>query len=148
DARQADQWTKQIDDLLDRDDLGEALRLAEKLHQLRRDKQGAKHWQTWDAGFQVMEVKRLQQRPAGERQSLRQAIRLTVTGIQHYHNGREAEKVFRQALVIWRQALPAGHPHLATSLNNLGESLRAQGKPAEAEKLHREALAIRQKALP
>ena len=41
DARQAQQWTKQINDLLGRDDLDEALRLAEKLHQLRRDKQGA-----------------------------------------------------------------------------------------------------------
>ncbi len=38
-------------------------------------------------------------------------------------------------------------PRLATSLNGLAETYRAQGKHAEAEPLHKRALAIREKAL-
>src|SRR5262245_7065496 len=70
DAWKAKQWAKQVEDFLDRDDLANALQLAEKLHQLHRDKQGSKHWQTWNARFLVREVNRLQQRPAEERQRL------------------------------------------------------------------------------
>ena len=38
-------------------------------------------------------------------------------------------------------------PRLATSLNNLAELYRAQGRNAEAEPLHKRSLAIREKAL-
>jgi tetratricopeptide (TPR) repeat protein len=41
-----------------------------------------------------------------------------------------------------REALPAGHPDIATALNNLAAILAEQAKYAEAEPLYREALAI------
>jgi tetratricopeptide (TPR) repeat protein len=46
-----------------------------------------------------------------------------------------------------RQALPAGHPDIANSLNNLAVLLKAQNKLAEAEPLYREALEIDRQAL-
>src|SRR5262249_45591238 len=116
----------------------------------RQEKQGAGHWETWDACFQVAELKRLRQRPAEERQQLRQAVRLTTTGEQRYREGRYAEagKLFRQALAIREQALPAGHLDRGTSLNKGDASLNMQGQYAEAEKLYRRALAIWENALP
>src|SRR5262245_40263963 len=130
DARRAAQWAGQVKQLLDEDDLGEALRLAEKLHQLRQGKQGPDPWQTWAAAFQVGEVKRLRQRPPEERQQVRRADRLNAAGVQHYRDGRyaEAEKLYRQALALRQEALPAGHPDLAQSLTNLAGNLHAQGK--------------------
>ena len=51
------------------------------------------------------------------------------------------------ALAIAEKALGPEHPHVATSLNNLAELYRAQGKYAQAEPLYRQALAIVEKAL-
>src|SRR5438552_3156721 len=60
----------------------------------------------------------------------------------------EAEPLSREALEQLRQALPAGHRDIATSLNNLAGLLRAQGKLSEAEPLYRDALELRRRALP
>jgi tetratricopeptide (TPR) repeat protein len=54
----------------------------------------------------------------------------------------EAELLFREALGIRRAAHDAGHPDIASTLNNLAMLMRAQNKFAEAEPLLREALAI------
>ncbi len=61
-------------------------------------------------------------------------------------NFPEAEKQLGAAL---KEAEGFGpqDPRLATTLNNLAELYRAQGKYAEAEPLHKRALAIREKAL-
>ncbi len=58
----------------------------------------------------------------------------------------EAERRLEPAL---RKAEGFGpqDPRLATSLNDLGEVYRTQGKYAAAEPLHKRALAIREKAL-
>ena len=54
----------------------------------------------------------------------------------------EAEPLFREALEIWRKALPDGHPNIAITLNNLAMLLQVQNKLAEAEPLLREAAEI------
>ena len=58
----------------------------------------------------------------------------------------QAEKLLLAAL---KEAEKFGEqdPRFATSLNNLAELYRAQGKYAQAEPLYRRALAIREKAL-
>ncbi len=58
-----------------------------------------------------------------------------------------AAAFFERALAIWEQALGADHPNVATSLNNLAELYRAQGRHAEAEPLVCRALAIFEQAL-
>ncbi len=45
------------------------------------------------------------------------------------------------------KALGPEHPDVATSLNNLAELYRAQGKYTEAEPLYQRSLAITEKAL-
>ncbi len=56
----------------------------------------------------------------------------------------EAEKQFEAALKQ-AEAFGPDDVRLATSLNNLGELYRVQGKYSEAEPLHKRALAIRAK---
>jgi len=77
--------------------------------------------------------------------NLRQNIGATFFSLARYE---EAESLFREALEIYRKALPVGHPNIANSLNSLALLLQAQNKLAEAEPLLREALEIRRKALP
>lgn len=60
----------------------------------------------------------------------------------------EAEALLRTALQTRRRVLPAGHPLLAETLNDLSTVLQDQGKFAEAEPLCRESLELRRKALP
>jgi len=55
----------------------------------------------------------------------------------------EAEALHREALDLRRKYLPAGHPDLSQSLNNLGILLNETGRLPEAEPLLREAVAIR-----
>ncbi len=71
-----------------------------------------------------------------------------TTAAKAYQQGRytDAERSF-QAAVKEAEALGPQDPRLATSLNNLAELYRLQGKYAEAEPLNKRALAIRQKAL-
>ncbi len=54
----------------------------------------------------------------------------------------EAEPLFVQALAIRRKALPAGHPTIAGSLNNLAGLYQSQGRYKEAEPLYMQALEI------
>ena len=69
-------------------------------------------------------------------------------GVQAYQQGNyaEAERQWGSALKEAKRFGPQD-PRLATTLNNLAELYRAQGKYAEAEPLHKHSLAIREKAL-
>ncbi|MCH6577531.1 MAG: tetratricopeptide repeat protein, partial [Proteobacteria bacterium] len=69
-------------------------------------------------------------------------------GVQAYQQGNypEAEKQLVGALKEAEEFGPQD-PRLATSLNNLAELYRAQGRYAEAEPLYKRALAIDEKAL-
>ncbi len=58
-----------------------------------------------------------------------------------YHAQRrydEAEPLYQRALAIRKKTLGPGHPHTATTLNNLEQLYRAEGRNEEAERLLRE----------
>lgn len=59
----------------------------------------------------------------------------------------EAERLYGEALRIFRAGGPQFEPHVAAVLVNLGESLCASGKPAEAVPLYEEALAANRRVL-
>ncbi len=69
-------------------------------------------------------------------------------GVKAYleNNYTEAEKQFAAAVKKAEQFGPED-PRLATTLNSLAETYRAQGRLEEAEPLHKRALSIREKAL-
>ena len=60
---------------------------------------------------------------------------------------REAEALWRRALMVSEQSLGDSHPDTATILNNLAQLYREQGKYEEAEPLYERALAIREQQL-
>jgi CHAT domain-containing protein/tetratricopeptide (TPR) repeat protein len=64
------------------------------------------------------------------------------------HKLPEAEQSLRQAVALFCKLYPAGHPLLATTLNNQAFVLQAQGRLAAAEPLYMEALAMRQRLYP
>jgi serine/threonine protein kinase/Tfp pilus assembly protein PilF len=77
--------------------------------------------------------------------SVRNTIGRTLHGLARYD---EADHNLRKSLEIRRNVLPAGHPDIAVSLNNLAMPLMHQNKLAEAEPLFREALEIYRTARP
>ena len=69
-------------------------------------------------------------------------------GATAYQQGNYGEAVKQtKAALEAAEAFGPDDPRLATTLNNLAEFYRAQGKYVEAEPLHERALAIREKAL-
>ena len=60
----------------------------------------------------------------------------------------KAEPVFKRSLEIYERVLPAGHPDIATAINNLGFYYQISDKLIEAETLYKRALDMREKALP
>lgn len=59
----------------------------------------------------------------------------------------EAESLYRTTIAIWRKALGAAHPHVATALNNLGVLCGRTGRYHEAERLYTRALSIHETTL-
>jgi CHAT domain-containing protein/Tfp pilus assembly protein PilF len=68
----------------------------------------------------------------------------------HQVQGRlsEAEPFFRRSLEIYERILPPGHPHIATSLNNLGFQYQITNRLDEAERLYKQALELREQMEP
>ena len=53
-----------------------------------------------------------------------------------------AEPLYQRVIAIFETALGPAHPNVATSLNNLAELYRAQGKYADAEPLYQRSFWI------
>lgn len=60
----------------------------------------------------------------------------------------DAEPLFQKSAAILEKVLPAAHPDIATSLNNLGFQYQVTDRLDEAESLYKRALALREKARP
>lgn len=73
--------------------------------------------------------------------------RFNVMGQQSMSSGKhaEAEGHFRMALVE-AEKLGPNDPKVATTLNNLANCLRTQGKHGEAEPLYKRALEVKEKS--
>jgi tetratricopeptide (TPR) repeat protein len=63
------------------------------------------------------------------------------------HDNAKAEEYSRQAIEAALNGLPARHPLLAVSLNNLAQACRFEGKYLEAESYYRQAIGIWEDAL-
>ena len=59
-----------------------------------------------------------------------------------------AGQICAKALKLGKEVLPADHPHIATSMNNLAATYGALGRHEEALRLKEETLAFRKRVLP
>jgi tetratricopeptide (TPR) repeat protein len=71
-------------------------------------------------------------------QGLDEATALNQQVTQLYNQGRYSEAIplAQRVLTICEKALGPDHPDVATSLNNLAELYRVQGRYADAERLY------------
>jgi tetratricopeptide (TPR) repeat protein len=117
-----------------RGDFTQALRLAREALKARRVLQGERHWQIIDAVLLVEHWKRLARLSPEKQGQVGAALRRRAEGAEHRSKGRyrQAEKAFRVALDLCRQALGEGHPDTAHSYNNVAFCLHALGKAQEA----------------
>jgi serine/threonine protein kinase len=93
--------------------------------------------QAISAAARELDAGKLKDKPLVEA-TVRGTIGQTLTGLGRYD---DAEAQHRKALQLRRGALPAGHPDIVMSLNNLAIALEEQGKLEQAEPLLREATA-------
>jgi tetratricopeptide (TPR) repeat protein/tRNA A-37 threonylcarbamoyl transferase component Bud32 len=100
--------------------------------------------QVMEAAVKLLDGGSLKDQPLVEA-GVRNTIGLTLRGLARYD---DAEPNLRKSLAIFRAALPARHPNIATGLNNLAVVLKDQNRLAEAETLYREALEMRRAAVP
>lgn len=85
---------------------------------------------------------------AGQPPSTTLASLTNETAVIHYHLGQldEAEKLYREAILIHQTAEPLDEASLATSLNNLAALHHRQRDFESAEPLYQRALELRRKA--
>jgi tetratricopeptide (TPR) repeat protein len=78
-------------------------------------------------------------------QGLDEAAALNQQVTQLYNQGRYSEAIplAQRVLTMCEKAFGPDHPDVATSLNNLAELYRVQGRYADAERLYERSLAIR-----
>src|SRR5262249_30056439 len=90
-----------------------------------------------------------QQRRTQGQAEIDQAASLNRQGQQYQEQGRykEAEPLYRRALVIYERVLGPNHPDTATILDNLAALYQMQGRYGAAEPLVKRSLAIREKVL-
>jgi serine/threonine protein kinase/tetratricopeptide (TPR) repeat protein len=96
------------------------------------------------AAVKELDAGKLNDQPLVEA-SVRQTIGMTLRELGSH---AAAEPNLHKALELRRSLLPAGHPDIATSLNELAVLRYVQRRLPEAEALDREALQIRREALP
>jgi len=82
-------------------------------------------------------------------ESVEAAFLYSNRGLLHWTIGRDAKATadLERAVAIWRQRLPANHPHIALGLGNLGRVRALGGEPRAAEPLLREAVTIAESSL-
>jgi serine/threonine-protein kinase len=85
----------------------------------------------------------------GMERDLLEAFRLNAVGIVHRMRGdyAEAKAAHELSIAIKEEVLGPDHPHLANSLDNLGNALRLTKEHDSSLPLHRRALEIRRRSL-
>jgi len=149
DAQKAADLVKRITELEAADNYGEAIRLFEELLTLRTRLQGAGHWETVDAKWQLAARKKvaalLPEKRAGWRQAYQGAVAAQRL-VQQAQYGK-ALALWQERLKWCREILGEDHPDTATGYNEVAANLNAQGKYAEAGRLYLQALDIHRKVL-
>lgn len=131
-------------------DVAQALEAARELHALRSQQQGADHWQTVDASWQV---KRLERMARGEGARLvaedRQLQDLHRQARIAQHNGEAAvaERLLRQAMELQTTLHGRDDPGLAELLLSLAGVQRQSGQVQAARESAAEAVRLNRRLL-
>jgi tetratricopeptide (TPR) repeat protein len=149
DAKQAAKLQKRIGEREAADDYAGAVEAAEELLALRQRVQGADHHEVVSVQWHVAVLRKVAALPAEQRAAWREAEKGGREASQLEAQGRYAAALplYQKALDLRRRVLGEGHPHTATSYNNLAYNLWVQGQHAQAEPLFQKALDIQRRVL-
>jgi CHAT domain-containing protein len=149
DAKKVAELEKKNNDLEKAGRFTEAQETARQVLAIRTRVQGAEHWETMNAQWNLKTFTKVASLSAAAQEEWRTLADLVQKAEQLRQKGRyaEAEPLYREALEIRRRLLGEDHPYTAQSYNNFAMNLDAHGKYAEAEPLYREALEIRRRLL-
>jgi tetratricopeptide (TPR) repeat protein len=149
DARKAKGLEEQLAKDLAAGRLEEARGAAEAVLALRRRVQGADHWQTVSARWQVEAIRRARQAYAADRGSKPnvQAMRREAAEAEGRGRHRAVERLREQVLRRQREVTGDDHPSTAVAYAQLANNLDDQYRYVAAEPLYRRALAIDRQAL-
>ncbi|MFI6234834.1 FxSxx-COOH system tetratricopeptide repeat protein [Micromonospora sp. NPDC050784] len=128
--------------------LGRALALLDQARPPGNPSEDVDTWPQWRAF--APHVEEFVQHKPEDSVDLTFAYLLGQIGLYHYTQARygQALQAEKRALEISEAALPAGHPDIATRLDNLAGTLGVLGRSEEALPLRRRALEISEAALP
>ncbi len=149
DARRADELRRRIERYMQDDKFAAAIAAAKELLDLRKKVQGADHWETIDASWQVTTLERVAGRPAGEREQFQgiPTLRRKAQASRANSRLREHQQLREEVLGIFQKCLGDEHPYTATAYDELASALNDQARYADAERYHLKALQIRRRTL-
>ncbi len=149
DAKRAKELAAAIDGFEQADAYADAIKAGEELFSLRVRVQGADHYESIDAKYELMAKQKVALLSPEKRRDWRQAS----VGVSEARR-LQAKGLYAQALPFWkafsessRSTLGEDHPDTAASYNNLACNLDDRGRAAEAGPLYEKALATRRRAL-
>ena len=149
DARKADAQERQLEQLQTAGKFDDALKVAETLAKLRTKAQGANHWQTVNARWDLEAVNRVLRQGKEGRDDYARSFLLwaKAQALESKGQFREAQGLRQKTLAIWQKVLGEDHPNTASSYNAVANNLSVQGRYSEAGEGYGKALAIYRKAL-
>jgi tetratricopeptide (TPR) repeat protein len=133
-----------------RDDFAAARTARQEVLTVYTKLYGDKDWRVTDARRSLEDLDRLARFAPAGRQQFRQAVALRRQAVRLQSSRRfaDAERLYKEALEIWKSMLGEKHPEYASCLNSLGSLLHAQGDYPGALDHYRRALAMREGLYP
>src|SRR5262249_44883318 len=149
DHRKVVQWQKQSATSMSSGDTAKAIKLSRQVYELRKAKQGADHWQTIDALWELNTLVTLSKLEATERAAFLKTLQDTPTIHEFAQLGKndEAISLARTHLARYEKALGKGHPICAVAALRIADLLEAQGRYFDSTPYFEAALRINQKHL-
>jgi tetratricopeptide (TPR) repeat protein len=149
DEKRAKELDEQIDTAMKGGRWEEAIARAEELVALRTRVQGPKHFDTANAQWRLMTLRRVVLMPREDRIAYRSARTKYVQAEAYADEGKyaQAQPLYERVLEIHRRLVTDDHPNTATAYNNLAVNLDAQGKYDQALPLFEKAREIYRRVL-
>ena len=149
DALRVEQLTRQLQQALSTENLGDANRFANDILTIRTWSQGQGHWSTIDARADVANVRQLKSWNRQQRTDWQASVQAYAAGDKLYlrQEFTAARGEFEKTLALRSKLLPETHPDVARCHWQIGSCLTWEGKFAEAESRLNSAAAHLTKAL-
>src|SRR5579872_105136 len=142
DAAEAMQLDNEIRQQREAGEWQEAAATAQRLLELRRSKQGEKHWETVNASWLSRTMELLATKPQEVAREYQVAGKASADAQSLYARSKfaEAQPLYEQGLTVFSEILGTDHPYTATRASDLALNFDAQGKYDKAQALFESAI--------